>query len=141
MRNTFAVYFQIFATFGYKKVKNSDMEGSFIPIQLPVPDRPGLGYLSSYDFPIRLDAMRPFHKYLFNSETNRWTVVEDSSAAGLPAEISSRTISAFLSPETDVTTDAYIYPTRSLLFCNNPPQEVCSAYPYKLFCGFARDKG
>ena len=24
MRNTFAVYFQIFATFGYKKVKNSD---------------------------------------------------------------------------------------------------------------------
>ena len=26
MCNTFAVYFQIFATFGYKKVKNSDME-------------------------------------------------------------------------------------------------------------------
>lgn len=25
MCNTFAVYFQIFATFGYKKVKNSDM--------------------------------------------------------------------------------------------------------------------
>ena len=24
MCNTFAVYFQIFATFGYKKVKNSD---------------------------------------------------------------------------------------------------------------------
>lgn len=26
MCNTFAVYFQIFATFGYKKVKNSDNE-------------------------------------------------------------------------------------------------------------------
>ena len=25
MCNTFAVYFQIFATFGYKKVKNSDI--------------------------------------------------------------------------------------------------------------------
>lgn len=28
MCNTFAVYFQIFATFGYKKVKNSDTIGS-----------------------------------------------------------------------------------------------------------------
>ena len=27
MCNTFAVYFQIFATFGYKKVKNSDIFG------------------------------------------------------------------------------------------------------------------
>ena len=26
MCNTFAVYFQIFATFGYKKVKNSDKD-------------------------------------------------------------------------------------------------------------------
>ena len=26
MCNTFAVYFQIFATFGYKKVKNSDLK-------------------------------------------------------------------------------------------------------------------
>ncbi len=25
MRNTFVVYFQIFATFGYKKVKNSEV--------------------------------------------------------------------------------------------------------------------
>ena len=29
MCNTFAVYFQIFATFGYKKVKNSDYQISF----------------------------------------------------------------------------------------------------------------
>ena len=29
MCNTFAVYFQIFATFGYKKVKNSDIVISF----------------------------------------------------------------------------------------------------------------
>ena len=33
MCNTFAVYFQIFATFGYKKVKNSDniREHSIVP--------------------------------------------------------------------------------------------------------------
>ena len=27
MRNTFAIYFQIFVTFGDKKVKNSDHQG------------------------------------------------------------------------------------------------------------------
>ena len=34
MCNTFAVYFQIFATFGYKKVKNSEYRGS-----QPVPNQ------------------------------------------------------------------------------------------------------
>ena len=28
MRNTFAIYFQIFVTFGYKKVKNSESKDS-----------------------------------------------------------------------------------------------------------------
>ena len=32
MCNTFAIYFQIFVTSGYKKVKNSDMKGPFIPL-------------------------------------------------------------------------------------------------------------
>lgn len=32
MCNTFAVYFQIFATFGYKKVKNSDTVVSCVHI-------------------------------------------------------------------------------------------------------------
>ena len=33
MCNTFAVYFQIFATFGYKKVKNSDIAGESINLR------------------------------------------------------------------------------------------------------------
>ena len=33
MCNTFAIYFQIFVTFGYKKVKNSDNHKCFYEIQ------------------------------------------------------------------------------------------------------------
>lgn len=40
MCNTFAVYFQIFATFGYKKVKNSENDGAEAPLagQMTLPD-------------------------------------------------------------------------------------------------------
>ena len=40
MCNTFAVYFQIFATFGYKKVKNSDYIEDRLPVAYAAKDLP-----------------------------------------------------------------------------------------------------